>query len=222
MSDALRLRRYDPRDADAVWTLHEWAMREAGVDPSDIPGTEDLRDVSGSYLDTGGEFLVGVVDGDASDERPPATVDERVVAMGGLLPNEARHADERSVPGAAELHRMRVAPTHQRRGYGRRLLVALEARGRARVRPRPRDDGETAVGGGRALPRRGLRGGRGVAGGRLRPRSLREVAGRGVAGYERSNCSAAVAMSLSPRPQRLTSRVSWRSASASLVASAMA
>jgi ribosomal protein S18 acetylase RimI-like enzyme len=132
VSDALRLRRYDPRDADAVWTLHEWAMRESGVDPGAIPGTDDLRDVTGSYLDAGGDFLVGVVDGDADEggggDRPPATSDGRVVAAGGFLPNEAGHADERTVPGAAELHRMRVAPTHQRRGYGRRLLDELEAR----------------------------------------------------------------------------------------------
>ena len=138
VSDPLSLRRYDARDADAVWTLHGWAMRETGVDPSAIPGTEDLRDVSGSYLDAGGDFLVGVVDerrerteGGTHDDRPPATFDGRVVAMGGILPNEAGHADERSVPGAAELHRMRVAPTHQRRGYGRRLLAELEARAAA-------------------------------------------------------------------------------------------
>lgn len=128
---ALRLRRYDPRDADAVWTLHEWAMRDAGTDPDAIPGTEDLRRVGASYLDVGGEFLVGVdgaehgsetVDGDG----PPETFDGSLVAIGGLLPNDAGHADERTVPGAAELHRMRVAPTHQRRGISRRLLAALE------------------------------------------------------------------------------------------------
>jgi ribosomal protein S18 acetylase RimI-like enzyme len=133
VTDALRLRRFDARDADAVWSLHEWAMRDAGVDPGEIPGTDDLRDVPGSYLDAGGDFLVGVVDGggDGGGRRPPATFDGHVVAMGGLLPNEAGHADERTVPGAAELHRMRVAPTHQRRGYGRRLLAALEERAAA-------------------------------------------------------------------------------------------
>nr|WP_241692903.1 GNAT family N-acetyltransferase [Halomicroarcula limicola] len=129
--DEVHFRRYDPRDADAVWTLHEWAMRETGTDPAEIPGTEDLRDVERSYLD-GGEFLVGVADGGATDRSdgrgPPTTHDGRVVAIGGLLPNEAGHDDERTVPGAAELHRMRVAPTHWRRGYGRTLLTRLEAR----------------------------------------------------------------------------------------------
>ena len=127
MSDALELRQYDPRDADTVWTLHEWAMRDAGTDPDDVPGTGDLRDVAGSYLDAGGDFLVGVMDDMGRGDRPPTTFDGAVVAMGGVLPNEAGHADERTVSGAGELHRMRVAPTHQRRGYGQRLLAALEA-----------------------------------------------------------------------------------------------
>jgi ribosomal protein S18 acetylase RimI-like enzyme len=51
--------------------------------------------------------------------------------MGGYLPTEVGYEDERSVPDAAELHRMRVAPTHQRRGYGRALLDELERRATA-------------------------------------------------------------------------------------------
>jgi len=131
----LRFRQYRPGDADAVWDLHEWAMRESGTDPTDIPGTDDLRDVEGAYLDTGGTFLVGVLSeaptaasADDVPRQPPATDDGTAVAIGGLLPNEVGHADERTVPGAAELHRMRVAPTHQRLGYGRRLLARLEDR----------------------------------------------------------------------------------------------
>ncbi|WP_209309445.1 GNAT family N-acetyltransferase [Haloarcula amylovorans] len=128
----VRFRRYDPRDAEAVWALHEWAMRETGTDPADVPGTEDLRDVDGRYLDTGGEFVVGVADDGATDRSdgrdPPTTHDGTAVAIGGLLPNDTGHDDERTVPGAAELHRMRVAPTHQRLGYGRALLARLETR----------------------------------------------------------------------------------------------
>jgi ribosomal protein S18 acetylase RimI-like enzyme len=123
----LALRDYDPRDADAVWALHEWALRDAGTDPGDVPGTDDLRDVEATYCERGGAFLVGVGDGDP-DERVPRTFDGPLVAMGGFLPTAVGHEDERSVPGAAELHRMRVAPTHQRRGHGVRLLRALERR----------------------------------------------------------------------------------------------
>jgi ribosomal protein S18 acetylase RimI-like enzyme len=139
MADDLRLRRYDPRDADAVWRLHRWAFEDGGTDPDDVPGTDDLRRVEAAYLDPGGEFLVGVVDGagervpaGADADRPPTTFDGRVVVMGGIVPSEARRDDERTAPDAVELHRMRVAPTHQRAGYGRRLHDALEAAARER------------------------------------------------------------------------------------------
>ena len=104
MAEGLRIRRYDPHDADPVWTLHETALRDAGTDPADVPGTDDLQRIEATYLDAGGDFLVGFV------------------------PSEAGHDDERTIAGAAELHRMRVAPTHQRRGYGQALLVTLEER----------------------------------------------------------------------------------------------
>ncbi|MFB6191904.1 MAG: GNAT family N-acetyltransferase [Haloarculaceae archaeon] len=120
------IRRYDPRDAEAVWRLHELAFRDLPTDPSDIPGTDDLRDVEAAYLDAGGEFLVGVLpDGEASPAAP-RTRDGALVAMGGFLPSAAGHDDERTVEGAAELHRMRVAPAHQGAGHGRAILDALE------------------------------------------------------------------------------------------------
>jgi ribosomal protein S18 acetylase RimI-like enzyme len=126
----LALRDYDPRDADAVWALHEWALRDAGTDPAAVPGADDLRDVEATYLDSGGAFLVGIGDPAECDDRVPRTFDGPLVAMGGFLPTEAGYDDERSVAddATAELHRMRVAPTHQRRGYGERLLCALERR----------------------------------------------------------------------------------------------
>ena len=123
MTDPIQFRSYDGRDADAVWRLHEWAIRATGNDPSDIPGTSDLQNIETRYFDTGGAFLVGVVPGDGE---LPETFDGGLAAMGGFLPNEVGHADERTVPGAAELHRMRVAPSRQRRGYGRSLLNQLE------------------------------------------------------------------------------------------------
>jgi hypothetical protein len=58
---------------------------------------------------------------------PPSTTKSHgLAAMGGCLPNEVGHADERSVPGAAERHRMRVAPSQQRRGDGGAVLDRLE------------------------------------------------------------------------------------------------
>jgi len=130
MVEDVQFRRYDPRDEDAVWRLHEWAMEAAGTDPADIPGTEDLRRIESAYLD-GGEFLVGI--GRPTERDPeratfPVTFDGALVAMGGLCPSEASRADERTVPGAAALHRMRVAPPLQGQGYGRKLLAALETR----------------------------------------------------------------------------------------------
>lgn len=106
--------------------LHEWALREAGTDPDDIPGGDDLQTIEQSYLDTGGDFLVGIADEPSSEETE--TFDGTVVAMGGFLPSERGYEDERRVSEAAELHRMRVAPPVQGNGYGRELLTALETR----------------------------------------------------------------------------------------------
>jgi len=122
----LSLREYDRRDADAVWRLHELAFRDLATDPDDIPGTEDLRDVHGAYVEGGGGFLVGTVPRAEPAPEVPDVHDGALVAMGGFLPSEAGHEDERTVLGAAELHRMRVAPSCQRRGYGRQLLRGLE------------------------------------------------------------------------------------------------
>ncbi|PSQ19625.1 N-acetyltransferase [Halobacteriales archaeon QS_8_69_26] len=134
MAEDLRIRRYESGDADAVWELHERAMRDAGTDPADLPGTDDLRRVREAYVETGGDFVVGVLEGEGdpaeTDGDPLQVGDGTLVAMGGFLPCEEGHAEERSVEGAAELHRMRVAPDHQRKGYGRRILAALERRAR--------------------------------------------------------------------------------------------
>lgn len=144
----LSLRAYDPRDEAAVWALHEWAIRETGVDPGDVPGTDDLRSIESSYVDVGGAFVVGTL-GPADAARVPAsepvagesldalaTHDGTLAAMGGYVPNRAGHDDERDRPGSAELHRMRVAPPYQRRGYGRALLAGLERRAAADGFPR--------------------------------------------------------------------------------------
>jgi GNAT superfamily N-acetyltransferase len=135
---SIQFRGYDPRDADAVATLDDWAMRAAGTDPSDIPGHGDIERIGSEYPDAGGAFLVGVVDppdareafGGAGDRDGESveTFDGLVAAMGGFLPSDEGYADERTVAGAAELHRMRIVPPLQGRGYGTDLLRALEQR----------------------------------------------------------------------------------------------
>jgi GNAT superfamily N-acetyltransferase len=107
------VRRYEPGDQPAVRDVFERAMRDAGTDPADIPGTRDLEWIDAAYVETGGEFLV-------------VEVGDEVVAIGGLV-----------VDGdVAELFRIAVDPAHQREGHGSRLLAALEdaARGRGAER----------------------------------------------------------------------------------------
>jgi GNAT superfamily N-acetyltransferase len=131
MAETIRFRRYDSRDTDTLLTLDEWAMTEAGTDPADIPGSDDIQSVAESYLESGGDFVVGILPHSAqtgAEDRDLTTYDGQAVAMGGFLPNESGYDDERSVSKGAELHRMRVAPTHQGRGYGRELVDELERR----------------------------------------------------------------------------------------------
>lgn len=107
------IRRFNPDDADVVWDVHEAALRasplafvgEASVD-------EDVRAIEAHYLDAGGEFLVGEVEGSDGE-----AVDSEIVAIGGYLP-----IDDRRV----EIKRMRVDPEYQRRGFASAVLDALE------------------------------------------------------------------------------------------------
>ena len=107
MSDVeLRIRRYQPADREAVRELHAAALRAVGALAGAGPWDDDLDEIERVYLDDGGEFLVGVLDG-------------RVVAMGAL---------RRTAPARAELKRMRVEPALQGRGFGGAMLLALEGR----------------------------------------------------------------------------------------------
>lgn len=108
MSVTLRIRRYRAADHESVWALHNLALDDAGAHAGNGPWDADLHDaaaVRATYLQDGGEFLVGEVSG-------------RIVVMGALRVLDAT---------TGELKRMRVHPAAQRRGYGRRILEALEA-----------------------------------------------------------------------------------------------
>jgi GNAT superfamily N-acetyltransferase len=86
--------------------LHDDALNEVGAHLGAGPWDDDLDDIEGVYLGSGGEFLVGILE-------------EEVVAMGAI---------KRVSPDAAEVKRMRVRPGLQGRGYGQAMLDALHRR----------------------------------------------------------------------------------------------
>jgi ribosomal protein S18 acetylase RimI-like enzyme len=104
----ITIRRYEEADHEAVWRLHKLALQESGAIVESGPWDDDLHQVEETYIKCGGEFLVGVSDG-------------QIVAMGALA----------IVDGTAEVKRMRVHPEHQRHGYGQQILRQLEQRARA-------------------------------------------------------------------------------------------
>ncbi|MBN2448769.1 MAG: GNAT family N-acetyltransferase [Lentisphaeria bacterium] len=106
----LIIRGYEHADHDAVWDLHNRALHAVGAHPGNGPWDEDLHRVEAIYLQDGGEFLVGTLEG-------------RVVAMGAL---------RRRSPTHAEVVRMRVDPSLQRRGFGQAILAEIESRARLR------------------------------------------------------------------------------------------
>ncbi|HEY7127345.1 MAG TPA: GNAT family N-acetyltransferase [Ktedonobacterales bacterium] len=102
------LRRYTPADQEAVEALHVLAMQQTGAYLGRGPWDDDVYAIEAVYLQQQGEFLIGECDG-------------LFVAMGAL---------KRTTPERAEIKRMRVQAEYQGRGYGQRILEALEARAR--------------------------------------------------------------------------------------------
>jgi GNAT superfamily N-acetyltransferase len=105
-AEPLHIRRFEAGDKLAVRRLHDDALNEVGAHLGSGPWDDDLDEIENVYLGRGGEFLVGVLDGE-------------VVAMGALM---------RISPERAELKRMRVRPGLQGRGYGQAMLDALHHR----------------------------------------------------------------------------------------------
>jgi GNAT superfamily N-acetyltransferase len=105
-TEPLHIRRYEPGDKRAVRRLHDDALNEVGAHLGSGSWDDDLDAIENVYLDSGGEFLVGIVDGE-------------IVAMGALF---------KIAPEKAELRRMRVRPGLQGRGYGQTLLDDLHRR----------------------------------------------------------------------------------------------
>jgi ribosomal protein S18 acetylase RimI-like enzyme len=102
----IAVRRYRPGDHEAVRNLHDDALHDVGAHLGDGPWDSDLDAIESVYLRDGGEFLIGVLEGE-------------VVAMGAL---------RREPEGRARITRMRVSPNLQGRGIGQTLLDGLHRR----------------------------------------------------------------------------------------------
>lgn len=102
----ITIRRYSPLDTDDLWRIHLLVISEANVEPTH-QHYHDILHIPEQYLMNGGEFLVGM------DKNGV------ILAMGGLklLKN-----------GQAEIKRLRVHPSYQKKGYGQQILSSLEAK----------------------------------------------------------------------------------------------
>src|SRR3954471_7095394 len=98
----LTIRRYQDDDHDQVWNLHKVALLASGAFVESGPWDDDLHHIQQIYIDSGGEFLVGLYE-------------EKIVAMGALTVSDNK----------VEVNRMRVHPDYQRRGYGQTILEQL-------------------------------------------------------------------------------------------------
>lgn len=118
VGDELRIRPYEPRDADAVVAVHEAAFRASGIE-FDPEGAidEELRNVTETYLAGDDTFLVGTLSGE-------------VVATGGYRAGEDA-VNESGDGSIALVGHLRVRPDVQRRGYARTMMATLEERARA-------------------------------------------------------------------------------------------
>lgn len=114
----LTIREYRPADRDRVEAVVEAALRDAGAYFEEVP--EEAEHDGPDALAETGTFLVGTLDGD-------------VVATGALTaPGGLHAADAAATDDALELERLHVHPEYQRRGFGRRMVAALERRARER------------------------------------------------------------------------------------------
>jgi len=112
---SLRIRRYEPDDREAADAVIEAALRHANAYFEDAPALVD-GDRLAEYVEEGGEFLVGLLDGElvaTTAFRPPK----------GVAADLATADDD-----TAEVKRMHVHPDHHRQGFGQAMYDELEAR----------------------------------------------------------------------------------------------
>jgi len=103
---AVTFRRYRDSDHDGAWSVFVAWTDQLGF--ASGPWDDDMHNIPAVYLQPGGEFIVGDVDG-------------RIAALG---------AYRRESSTRASVHRVGVHPDVQRRGIGRALMAELEDRAR--------------------------------------------------------------------------------------------
>lgn len=55
--ESFSIRRYEPRDLEAVWNFHNEALHKAGARLGNGSWDDDLHDIEGVYLEDGGEIV---------------------------------------------------------------------------------------------------------------------------------------------------------------------
>src|SRR5689334_17990068 len=100
----LDIRRFEKNDENAVFDLHIRAITPTGAHLKS--SDEDFKNLESIYIENGGDFLVGMIDG-------------KIVAIGGL---------RKISNSVAEITKIRVDPVFQGKGYGQQILDALENR----------------------------------------------------------------------------------------------
>ena len=97
------IRPWRPADGLAAWRVVKAVFDEYGFILDAMDYDLDLRDIPGQYLERGGQFWVGEIDGG-------------VVGTVGVRP---------SSPGRAELRRLYVLAAHRGTGLGRDLIATV-------------------------------------------------------------------------------------------------
>jgi len=106
MPDGVTFRRYQEADHDGAWSVFAAWTKQLGFENG--PWDDDMHNIPAVYLQPGGEFIIGDVDG-------------RIVALA---------AYHRESDGRASVHRVGVHPDLQRYGIGRAIMAELESRAR--------------------------------------------------------------------------------------------
>lgn len=100
----LIIRRFLASEKKQIKDFYELASVHSEIGYRSGPWEADFEDIDRVYVDTGGDFLVGIID-------------EKIVAMVGLL----RKSDH-----IAHIRRMRVHPDYRRKGYAGEILRKIE------------------------------------------------------------------------------------------------